>query len=565
MKRYIVTIILSCAIIASCITTAFAGFGGGTRGGGWASTGFGSNTTPTLVSYEVLSQLCVDVNYGIVNGDFNSVMPFSQGGNTLAASLYTNSTYSPYEYYIVVMYNGTRYYYTNQSGGRYYAVRDVDNNALLGTISSYLSTITTYVEKMSNAIGTSTSGLLKNISDRSLTIANRLQYSVSGTTYTAAQSLYNIWAQLGSSGTLAGKADSIINALGPNGSIVGALGVMQNNLTVSLSPGTKINTVLEQDSTWITPYVSYTDGTEYPVLHVNEVVANNLVSYINNYMMGLDAKYLSRDTDYTVVNVSRKVTHAYINNSNEIRVRVVYPDGTYNNYYLCTPQHNLIKVASSYVSTSSIYTAITNLETAINNISGHDYSTVLNDIKGAVKPGEIWVNNNQSLLNSMPTVTISYESAQDIIAYLNDQLVGKNINFLATNGDAYQVGYTTTYSHAYIDNSTNRIRIVGINSSGNASTFTMVTPNRSVYVVARNNILDAVNRIYDWLDNADLATNQTIINIINDDEDVAQDSITIMSRIRSLFKSVYDFNGGIIQTIADFAGSATYFNGLGVD
>ena len=552
MRKYITATALCCTIILFSISTAFAGFGGGSRGGGWASTGFGSNTTPTLVSYEVLSSLCVDVNYGIVNGDFNSVMPFTQGGNNLAASLYTNSTSAPYEYYIVVMYNGTRYYYTNQSGGRYYAVRDMDNNALLGTVYSLLSTITTYVEKMSNAIGTSSSGLLKNISDRTLNISNRLQYSVSGTTYTAAQSLYNIWAQLGSSGTLAGKADSILDALGPNGSIVGALGVMQNSLTVGLSPGTKVN-INKDDICYLTAYTYDTNNVDYPTFTISRRQADNLVAALNNTYMGAVCKLLLQDNSLSTTD--RVFQGANIVN-NTIRIRSTSNDNSVN-YFYCTPQHYTFIIDSTEKT-------INNLYDLIYSINIPDYTQTLTDIKNSICNGDIWVNNNTTLLNSMPIVSISYDVGQQIVSTLNDEYVGKTIKFLATNGTEYQVGYTTTFSHAYIDTS-NRIRLVGLNSLGNTSTFTMVTPNRSLYMVDSNKILEAVDRIYNWLDNADLATNQTIINIINDDEDAAQDSITIMSRIRSLFKSVYDFNGGILQTITDFAGSTTYFNGLGVD
>lgn len=40
-----------------------AGFGGGSRGGEFSSNGFGGSTAQTRLSYDALSDLCVDVNH----------------------------------------------------------------------------------------------------------------------------------------------------------------------------------------------------------------------------------------------------------------------------------------------------------------------------------------------------------------------------------------------------------------------------------------------------------------------------------------------------------------------
>ena len=51
-----------------------AGFGGGSRGGEFSGDGFGSSTVQTRLSYDALSDLCVDVNERLAKGEFGSAV-----------------------------------------------------------------------------------------------------------------------------------------------------------------------------------------------------------------------------------------------------------------------------------------------------------------------------------------------------------------------------------------------------------------------------------------------------------------------------------------------------------
>lgn len=88
-----------------------AGFGGGSRPGSFGSGGFGGATAQTCISYDALSDLCVDLNARLANGDFGA--SWKSYGCTIVKS-------SDDFYVIRLIVSGTTYYFRNASGGVYY-------------------------------------------------------------------------------------------------------------------------------------------------------------------------------------------------------------------------------------------------------------------------------------------------------------------------------------------------------------------------------------------------------------------------------------------------------------
>lgn len=103
-----------------------AGFGGGSRPGSFGSGGFGGATTQTCISYDALSDLCVDLNARLANGDFGA--SWKSYGCTIVKS-------SDDFYVIRLIVNGTTYYFRNASGGVYYTT---DRPSVLNSIYGQL-------------------------------------------------------------------------------------------------------------------------------------------------------------------------------------------------------------------------------------------------------------------------------------------------------------------------------------------------------------------------------------------------------------------------------------------
>lgn len=77
--RFSTSFSISCtALVCVLLSVLFvmpsyaAGFGGGSRPGSFGSGGFGGATAQTCISYDALSDLCVDLNARLANGDFGA-------------------------------------------------------------------------------------------------------------------------------------------------------------------------------------------------------------------------------------------------------------------------------------------------------------------------------------------------------------------------------------------------------------------------------------------------------------------------------------------------------------
>ena len=113
-----------CLLIVSVffsISCAFAdnGFGGGSRGGTFGSSGFSTGTTATVVSYDALSDLCLELNDRLASGNLGTEL------KTVSCNIEVYRTVAGRDMYAIVYhYRAVNYWYCNASGGLVYAYKD---------------------------------------------------------------------------------------------------------------------------------------------------------------------------------------------------------------------------------------------------------------------------------------------------------------------------------------------------------------------------------------------------------------------------------------------------------
>lgn len=123
-----------------------AGFGGGSRGGEFSSGGFGGSTAQTRLSYDALSNLCVDVNERLAKGEFGSAV------KSYGCRIYQPDSSSDF-YVIMLRYNGSSYYYRNASGGVYYTTeRPSLINSIYGQLWSTYNGVRTDIAVLTRKI-----------------------------------------------------------------------------------------------------------------------------------------------------------------------------------------------------------------------------------------------------------------------------------------------------------------------------------------------------------------------------------------------------------------------------
>ena len=147
-----------------CVSLSFAtsGFGGGSGSGSFSGGGFSTGTTSTVVSYDALSKLCLDLNDRLASGDL--------GANLKSVSCnieFYDGSGSHEKYAIVYHYQGVNYWYCNASGGLVYSYTNPD---------STLDYIFGYVENIQLWVGDIYS-FTKNLLD---TVINRITPTLGG-------------------------------------------------------------------------------------------------------------------------------------------------------------------------------------------------------------------------------------------------------------------------------------------------------------------------------------------------------------------------------------------------
>lgn len=131
-RKIILTVAVSIILMMVCCPPVYAaGFGGGNRGGNFGSVGFSSSSESTYLSYDALSELCIEVNYNLTQNVYASD-GFPASGN-YAANIVSRED----GYYIGVKKNGSYSWFRNGSDGYYIAKYNADS--ILSSIMFSLS------------------------------------------------------------------------------------------------------------------------------------------------------------------------------------------------------------------------------------------------------------------------------------------------------------------------------------------------------------------------------------------------------------------------------------------
>ena len=413
-RKFIITVICCLSIFAlSAVPSYAAGFGGGQRGGGFGSGGVSNNTISTYLSYDALSDLCVEVNYNLQHNVYSSD-GFPSSGK-YAATIVSRSD----GYYIGVYKAGSYTWFRNPSGGFYICKYDVDS--LLSSIFSKVSSISSTVSTISSNIS--------SISSTVSTISSNIS-SISSTVSTISS---NISSMLSGVTGIGGKLDTVINLL--------------------------------TNTEYCCGFDTNSSGTAFPQQTISYSIAEQIVVRLNTTMQGKMVKLLKRDGSGAS---NATFVRAYISDTNYIKIQVASGSAL-----LCDSKNTIFKVGTNYL--SSIYSRVNTMKTSLANAvtrldslledSGAiltavkalpDYSAKLDTISELLTNTEYCCGfDTNSSGTAFPQQTISYSIAEQIVVRLNTTMQGKMVKLLKRDGSGAS---NAIFVRAYISD-TNYIKI----------------------------------------------------------------------------------------------------------
>lgn len=475
-RKFIITVICCLSIFAlSAVPSYAAGFGGGQRGGGFGSGGFSSNTISTYLSYDALSDLCVEVNYNLERNVYSSD-GFPSSGK-YAATIVSRSD----GYYIGVYKAGSYTWFRNPSGGFYICKYDADS--LLSSIFSKVSSISSTASSISSKVDS--------------------------------------------------LATNITQLMASNG----YLASINNKLASLTSIGTKLDTIsdLLNANTYCCGYTTNSSGAEFPTQSISFSIAEQIVARLNSEMQGKNLTVLKRDGSGTTTSTFRR---AYVASSSMIclvmsggtyylcdSTNTIFKAGSdrlSNIYSKVNSMATTLTNIAGYIDTvesklSTLATKLDTLHTDNSTIVG-GIDTVSAKISGVVTKLDTLHTDAASVISAIKalpdysdkldtitellttntytcgystdaggtaykTIPISYDSAEAIVARLNTQLPGKRITYLPREGAPYAL----EFDYCALD-STMFIRVY----SGQYSYFLCDSGNRLYRAsVDRVNVIDA--------------------------------------------------------------------------
>lgn len=216
LRKFIITVICCMSILLLCVVTSYAqSFHTTDSTRSFDSDNLNFSKTPTLLSFDELSSLCVQVNADLSNDKFSSHL------RSYSCSVGMFSLGSVSYYGIRLVYNGQALWYRNANGGLFYALDNTDS--LLSSISRVTSAISAKVSTISDTLTTLTNGVasiytkLSSIDDTVLIGTGTLNNIYNYLTGDLTPYLQSIDSSVGGSETFLGqistKMDSVVNTL----------------------------------------------------------------------------------------------------------------------------------------------------------------------------------------------------------------------------------------------------------------------------------------------------------------------------------------------------------------
>ena len=399
-RKFIITVICCLSIFAlSAVPSYAAGFGGGQRGGGFGSGGVSNNTISTYLSYDALSDLCVEVNYNLQHNVYSSD-GFPSSGK-YAATIVSRSD----GYYIGVYKAGSYTWFRNPSGGFYICKYDVDS--LLSSIFSKVSSISSTVSTVSSNIS--------SISSTVSTISSNISSMLSGVT------------------GIGGKLDTVINLLTNTEYCCG----FDTNSSGTAFPQQTI---------------SYSIA-EQIVARLNTTMQGKMVKLLKRDGSGASnatfvRAYIS-DTNYIKIQVASGSALLCDSKNTIFKVGTNYLSSIYSrvNTMKTSLANAVTRLDSLLEDSGAILTAVKALP---------DYSAKLDTISELLTNTEYCCGfDTNSSGTAFPQQTISYSIAEQIVVRLNTTMQGKMVKLLKRDGSGAS---NAIFVRAYISD-TNYIKI----------------------------------------------------------------------------------------------------------
>lgn len=353
-----------------------------------ASSILSSNFNKSVrLSFDSLSDLCVQVNNDILSGVFgNSVKNYSA---TISTFTVGGSSY----YGIALKYGSDTLWYCRYPYGLYYA--RIDTDTFIGYISDKLTTVVSNLGTISSTVSTISDTLSKWPSTLSTvsTISTNLYYFKTD----VQNALVKLYSKV------SGLSDAVTDIVD-----------------------------LLNTATYTCGYKSNASGTAYPTQTIPYDMAVQIAARINSEMLGKQMTVIKRDGSGTVlVTISR----CLIDSNGYICVR-----SSSDNYYLCGKNNTIFVADQDY--TKSIYSRLSDVISAVNNLTvGVD----LSDVQLSVDASSINLFNNTAYCcgyrtdadgNLYPTLPIPFDSAAAILERLNTDYVDKKITVFSRSGAA---------------------------------------------------------------------------------------------------------------------------------
>ena len=145
LRKFIITVICCMSILLLCVVTSYAqSFHTTDSTRSFDSDNLNFSKTPTLLSFDELSSLCVQVNADLSNDKFSSHLR----GYSCSVGMFSLGSVSYYG--IRLVYNGQALWYRNVNGGLFYALDNTDS--LLSSISRVTSSISSTLTTLSDTL-----------------------------------------------------------------------------------------------------------------------------------------------------------------------------------------------------------------------------------------------------------------------------------------------------------------------------------------------------------------------------------------------------------------------------